>query len=102
MSVSTYKILSITQLGGVKTGMTVTFVDEVNGKPDITFYHEVESTDDAVIAEQLAAVAMEYESRVPVVVVASKLKLDVAVKAVKGAKVVKAEAEVVGEVTIVE
>lgn len=60
----TYKILSLTPMG-TKTGMTVTFIDDVNGKPPVTSYHEVESIDSAVIAEQLAITAREYEARIP-------------------------------------
>ena len=59
-----YKIVTSSPMGGGKTSMTVTFIDQVNDKEDITCYHEIESTDDAIIAEQLSATATEYESRV--------------------------------------
>lgn len=75
-----YTILSLTPMNG-KTGMEVTFIDELNGKPPITQYHEVESVDDAVIAEQLALSALEYESRIPISAGTSKLALNVVVEA---------------------
>ena len=65
---------------GAKTGMQVTFTDEVNGKPPVTQYHEVESTDETVIAEQLAATALEYEARIPEVSDTANLKTNVAVE----------------------
>lgn len=60
--------------------MQVTFIDEVNGKLPVTQFHEIESVDDVVIAEQLAASALEYEARVPKAAVTSKLKTNVEVK----------------------
>lgn len=75
----TYKILSVTPMGE-KTGMRVTFTDEVNGKPDVTSYHEVESTDETVIAAQLAATALEYENRVEIDSTVANLKTNVAVE----------------------
>jgi hypothetical protein len=79
-----YTILSMTPMNG-KTGMEVTFIDELNGKPDVTQYHEVESTDDTVIEDELAEAALEYEARIPPVIVASKLALRTAVKAARRA-----------------
>lgn len=90
----TYKILSLTPMTG-KTGMAVVFTDAVNGKPPVTQYHEVESTDDAVIAEQLSAAAIEYESRVAPVVTASKLKLNTAVTAVAKVEKTPVDAQIV-------
>lgn len=59
-----YKIIegSVKNMGD-KTGLTVTFTDEVNGKVDCTCYHEIESVDSTVIAEQLSKAALEYEAR---------------------------------------
>ena len=48
---------------GNKTRMEVTFIDEINGKDSVTCLHEVESSDEAVIAEQLSLAALEYEAR---------------------------------------
>ena len=48
---------------GNKTRMEVTFIDEVNGKDSVTCLHEVESSDEAVIAEQLSLAALEFEAR---------------------------------------
>lgn len=62
-----------------KIGLTVTFTDEVNGKVDCTCYHEIESVDSTVIAEQLSKAALEYEARaatvaeVPVLVVGQEV-----------------------------
>lgn len=55
---------------GEKTGLQVTFIDEVNGKANCTCRHEIESVDPAVIAEQLSIAALEYEGRIPESVVA--------------------------------
>ena len=50
-------------IGNVKVGMLVTFIDEVNGKPDLTHYHEIESVNPEVIGNELSLVALEYEAR---------------------------------------
>lgn len=94
-----YTILSLTPMNG-KTGMEVTFIDELNGKPDVTQYHEVESTDDTVIEDELAQAALEYESRIPPVIVASKLALRTAVKAARRAAGAEARAQAADPVPV--
>ena len=47
---------SVQVLGDAKVGLMITLTDEVNGKPDLTHYHEVESLDEEVIANELSKV----------------------------------------------
>lgn len=54
---------SVTSIGNEKTGLTVTFYDEVNGKAPCTCYHEVESIEPSEIEAALIAASLEYESR---------------------------------------
>ena len=54
---------SVQVLGDAKVGLMITLTDEVNGKPDLTHYHEVESVDQEVIDATLAQLAQDYEDR---------------------------------------
>jgi hypothetical protein len=46
-----------------KTSFEVTFIDEINGKANVTCNHEIESLDEAVINVQLSLSAIEFENR---------------------------------------
>jgi hypothetical protein len=63
MATYTIKKDSVKMIGSAKVGLVVTFTDEVNGKPPVTHYHEVESTDQDVIEATLSWAAQEYEER---------------------------------------